>query len=49
MYSLIIVDDEAITQMAISGFVQRSQLRFSVDGIFSNGVDALKYIMGGRQ
>lgn len=44
MYSLIIVDDEAITQMAVSGFVQRSQLRFSVDGIFSNGVDALKYI-----
>ncbi len=44
MYSLIIVDDEAITQMAISGFVQRSNLGFSVNGIFSNGMDALNYI-----
>lgn len=44
MYSLIIVDDETITQMAISGFIQRSQLGFSVDGTFSNGMDAMNYI-----
>lgn len=44
MYSLIIVDDEDITRMAVSGYIQKTQPAFKVKGVFSNGTDALNYI-----
>lgn len=44
MYTLIIVDDEDITRMAISGYIQRTQQDFKVEGTFSNGIDALNFL-----
>ena len=44
MYTLILVDDEDITRMAISDYIQRAQQHFKVEGTFSNGLDALNYL-----
>ncbi|MBO5070664.1 MAG: response regulator [Roseburia sp.] len=44
MYSLIIVDDEDITKVAISNYIKNKQPEFQVKGVFSNGADALEYI-----
>ena len=44
MYSLIIVDDENITRMAISGYIRRTHSEFNVAGVFSNGADALAFL-----
>lgn len=44
MYSLIIVDDENITRMAISGYIRRTHPEFSIAGVFSNGADALSFL-----
>ena len=44
MYPLIVVDDEDITRMAVSGYIQKHHREFQVKGAFSNGTDALKYL-----
>lgn len=44
MYPLIIVDDEEITRIAISGYIQKKHPAFQVAGIFSNGADALRFL-----
>ena len=44
MYPVIIVDDEEITRIAISGYIQKKHPEFQVSGIFSNGADALRFI-----
>ena len=44
MYSLIIVDDEDITRIAIRNYIQKTQQDFIVKGTFSNGMDALNYL-----
>lgn len=44
MYPLIIVDDEEITRIAVSGYVQKKHPAFQVTGLFSNGADALKFL-----
>lgn len=44
MYSLIIVDDEDIIRMAISGYIQKTQPDFKVEGTFSNSTDALNFL-----
>ncbi len=44
MYSLIIVDDEDIIRMAISGYIQKTQPDFKVEGTFANGTDAINFL-----
>lgn len=44
MYPLIIVDDEEITRIAVSGYIQKKHLEFQVSGLFSNGADALRFL-----
>lgn len=44
MYPIIVVDDEDITRMAVSGYIQKNHQEFSVSGTFSNGAEALKYL-----
>ena len=44
MYSLIVVDDESITRMAISGYLQKTQTDFSVASIFSSAAPAMRYM-----
>lgn len=44
MYPIIVVDDEDITRMAVSGYIQKTHTDYSVAGTFSNGADALKYL-----
>ena len=44
MYSLVVIDDEMLIRMAISGFVQKNLPDLEVVGSFSNGLDALDYI-----
>lgn len=48
MYSLIIADDEAITRMAISGYIQKKHPELTVAGVFSNGTDVLNYLQDHR-
>lgn len=44
MYPIIVVDDEDITRMALSGYIQKNHQEFHVTGTFSNGAEALKYL-----
>ena len=44
MYPLIIVDDEEITRIAVSGYIQKKHPEFRVSGLFSNGADALRFL-----
>lgn len=44
MYPLIIVDDEEITRIAVSGYIQKRHPEFQVSGLFSNGADALQFL-----
>ena len=44
MYSLIIVDDEDITKMAICGYIQKRHPQFEISGLFDNGAEALNYL-----
>ena len=44
MYSLIIVDDEDITRMAINSYLQKTQPDFKVEGTFANGSDAMNFL-----
>lgn len=44
MYPIIIVDDEEITRIAVSGYIQKKHPEFRVSGIFSNGADALRFL-----
>ncbi|HBA46656.1 MAG TPA: hypothetical protein DCZ91_02415 [Lachnospiraceae bacterium] len=44
MYPLIIIDDEEITRIAVSGYIQKKHPQFQVSGIFSNGADALRFM-----
>ena len=44
MYPLIIVDDEEITRIAVSGYIQKKHPEFRVNGLFSNGADALRFL-----
>jgi len=45
MYNLIIVDDEEATRDMIARFINKSDFGFQVIGCFSNGKDALNYIV----
>lgn len=44
MYSLIVVDDEDITRMAISGYLKKNQQDFKVQEIFSNASSAIGFL-----
>lgn len=44
MYPVIVVDDEDITRMALSGYIQKNHQEFNVCATFSNGAEALKYL-----
>lgn len=44
MYSLIVVDDESITRMAISGYLQKTQSDFKVVSVFQSASQAIKFL-----
>lgn len=44
MYSLIIIDDEKISRMTLSGYISSFHPDFQVTGTFSNGAEALEYL-----
>lgn len=44
MYNIIVIDDEDITRMAVSGYIQKTHSNYHVVGTFSNGEDALHFM-----
>lgn len=44
MYSLIIIDDEDITRIAVNEYIQENHPHFEVNRMFSNGADAFQYL-----
>lgn len=44
MYSVVTVDDEPVTRMAINNYIDKTLPNFGIVSSFGNGIDALEYL-----
>lgn len=44
MYTIITVDDEPVTRIAINNYIGKTLPQFQISATFSNGLDALEYL-----